>query len=106
MIQKLKNFAEFSVRSQILYYVKLNFRPKLNTETNIYEVSYDQLPVVINPVESKLTSFVSQNPVLNFIVYVSPCSSNPMQILNEDGSFIDSNGFFVPQWGGNNKYQL
>lgn len=100
MLQKLDGFGEFSIRSQILYYVKLNVRPQLNKKTKIYEVTHDQLPLVINTVESKLTSFVSQNPVLNFLVYVSPCSTNPMQILDADGSYIDSNGFFVPQWGG------
>ena len=101
-MEKLAHYAEFTVRSQVLYYVKLNLRPKQNSVTGIYEVPADQLPLVINPVETKLTSFVSPHPALNFVTYVSPCTTHPMQILNKDGTKLESNAFFVPQWGGIN----
>jgi hypothetical protein len=55
MLQKLDSLAEFSVRSQVLYYVKLNVSPKLNSVTGVYEIPFEQLPLVINPVESKLS---------------------------------------------------
>ncbi len=100
LLEKLSPFAEFTVRSQVLYYVKLNLRPRRNPRTGSHDIPADQLPLVINPVETKLTSFVSPNPALNFVTYVSPCPFHPMQILNGDGSRLESNAFFVPQWGG------
>ncbi|ODN04537.1 GPI transamidase component PIG-S [Orchesella cincta] len=100
MVKKLSRFAEFTVRSQVLYYVKLNVMPRLNSRTGIYEIPNEQLPLVINPVESKLSSFVSQNPALNFLTYTAPCDKYPLQILDETGSGLATNAFLVPQWGG------
>jgi len=56
--------------------------------------------LVINPVESRLTSFVSPNPALNFLTYTAPCDISPLQIIEKDGSVLESNAFLVPQWGG------
>lgn len=54
MVQKLSPFATFTVRSQVLYYIKLNLMPRYNGMSGIFEIPNGQLPLVINPVESKL----------------------------------------------------
>lgn len=56
MLEKIKSFADFSVRSQVLYYIKLNVYPQWNQEKKYHEVPYEQLPLVINPVEAKLST--------------------------------------------------
>ncbi|CAG7728608.1 unnamed protein product [Allacma fusca] len=98
--KKLGEFADIKVRSQYLYYVRLNVNPSYDASRGLYQISYDQLPLVINPVEQKLSSFVSQNAALNFLIYGAPCEENPLHLLDIDGEVVSSNSFLVPQWGG------
>lgn len=58
MLKKISAFAEFSVRSQVLSYIRLNVYPKWNADKNYHEIPYEQLPLVINPVESKLSMYI------------------------------------------------
>ena len=53
----MSDWADLSIRSQYLYYVQLNVHPKLNKDNGVHEVAHNQLPLVINPVESKLSKF-------------------------------------------------
>lgn len=63
IVKKLSPFAEFTVRSQILHYIKLNVMPRYNEMSGIWEIPNGQLPLVINPVESKLCKLLDLNRV-------------------------------------------
>ncbi|XP_077996090.1 GPI-anchor transamidase component PIGS-like [Glandiceps talaboti] len=99
-LKQLSEFAEFTVNSQVLYYMQLAVSPVRDENTDRFVLKSDVLPHLINPVEAKLGSHVSTNPTLNFLVYVPTRYHSPLYILNEKGESVNSNAFLSPRWGG------
>ena len=52
--QKLEEFANIVVDSQVLYYTGLAVKPKQSEDKSYHYLSPNQLPRVITPVEAKL----------------------------------------------------
>ncbi|CAL1533662.1 unnamed protein product [Lymnaea stagnalis] len=98
LLDSLKGYTKFSVASQILYFISLGGKPKKGD--NFYYYSEQDLPHVINPLESKLGSHASNNPGLNYVVGVPLKSRSPLYILNNKGERVPSNSFISPRWGG------
>ena len=94
--------------SQVLYYTKIAYRPKLQQEntTSFYYITQSQLSHVINPIEAKLGSQLSSNPTLNFAVYVTERHRTPLYIKKTDNTFSQTNSFLVPRWGAMLLYNI
>ncbi|XP_030041732.1 GPI-anchor transamidase component PIGS [Microcaecilia unicolor] len=100
-LDKLAFVANFSVDSQILYYVILGVTPRYEKSTSSYTLKVNSLPHVINPLEARLGSgAASLYPVLNFLLYVPEHSHSPLYLQNMDGSRVTTNAFHSPRWGG------
>lgn len=98
LLNKLANFTSVSVTSQVLHYVGLVISPTRKGNDSYY--TEQDLPHLINPLESKLGSHASNNADLNFVVYVPTRDSSPLYIQDENGEKVKSNAFLSPRWGG------
>ena len=101
MVEKLQPVFQIDIGSQILYFVKISYRPKISklNGSRIYYVMQDQLSHVINPIEAKLGSQLSSNPTMNFAVYVVEKNRIPLYIKKNDKLLSKTNSFLVPRWG-------
>ncbi|XP_065830779.1 GPI transamidase component PIG-S-like [Oscarella lobularis] len=99
-LNRLDNISTFSIDSQILRYIDLGVTPKYHAENKTYYLSFKDLPHTINTVESRLGTFVSSNPSLEFVVYVPPPSQSPLYIKDKTGQNVASNAYLSPRWGG------
>ncbi|XP_070212014.1 GPI transamidase component PIG-S-like isoform X1 [Littorina saxatilis] len=99
-LDKLANFSDISVASQVLHYVGLVASPKKDSSEKFHFYTEQDLPRMINPLEAKLGSHASNNPTLNFVVYVPGKASSPVYIRDQNGERVASNSFLSPRWGG------
>nr|KAG5714377.1 hypothetical protein BaRGS_018594 [Batillaria attramentaria] len=99
-LNKLENFTTLSVTSQVLHFVGLVTAPKKHSSGGSYYYTEQDLPHLINPLESKLGSHASNNPTLNFVVYVPTRDNSPLYIQDQNGERLSSNAFLSPRWGG------
>ncbi|XP_062511336.1 GPI transamidase component PIG-S-like [Corticium candelabrum] len=100
LLDRLAVIGNFTVASQILRYVSLGVNPKLDSKENLYYLTQHDLPHIINPVESRLGTYVSSNPTLDFLVYVPTQHQSPLHIVDDMGHRVTSNAFLSPRWGG------
>nr|XP_002124261.1 GPI transamidase component PIG-S-like [Ciona intestinalis] len=105
ILEELKPIFHFHISSQVLYSTKLRVRPKIMKNSTTNEVKYhylqgNQLSNIINSIESRLGSHLSTFPTLNFVLYLTDISNNPLYIQKGDGSPSKSNNFLLPRWGG------
>lgn len=96
-LNKLSPVAKFIVKSQWLFATDLGVVPTKISEEYILEEN--KLSQVITPLESKLWSNISPRPVINLVIYFSPCSTL-LYIVDKDKNKINSNAFLSPRWGG------
>eukprot|EP00118_Oscarella_pearsei_P000481 m.5049 g.5049 ORF g.5049 m.5049 type:complete len:538 (+) comp11991_c0_seq1:278-1891(+) len=99
-LQRLSIISDFSVDSQILRYADLGVTPKHHSENKTYYLSFKDLPHSINVVESRLGTYVSSNPTLEFLIYVPRTSHSPLFIQDKTGQTVPNNAFLSPRWGG------
>ncbi|XP_033102241.1 GPI transamidase component PIG-S-like [Anneissia japonica] len=99
-LDKLSEFADFGVESQVLYYSKLAVQPRKSGIDNSYILPYEHLAHVINPIEARLGSHISTNPDLNFIVYLPTKSQSPLYVMDAHDNRSLFNAFLSPRWGG------
>ena len=99
ILKKFSFLGPFKVSSQVLYYVDLGIKPFKSNESFYYTKS--KLPQLINPIESRLASHVTTDPILNFVIYVPPKKHSPLYIRQTKNSEIsNSSSFYSPRWGG------
>lgn len=96
-LEKLSSVATFVVKSQWLYLTDLGVTPTKISDEHVLEEN--QLSHVITPLETKLWSNISPRPVINIVVYFSPCST-PLYIVDKQKNKLQSNAFLSPRWGG------
>ncbi|KAJ7598864.1 phosphatidylinositol-glycan biosynthesis class S protein [Mycena floridula] len=89
----------FTIESQVQYHGPLAFQP-LPTEPDAYGLTQEDLTVFVNSAEWTLSSSVSEDPVLHFLVFVPTASRRPLLILDKQGVPMSSTAFILPQWGG------
>ncbi|KAL4231706.1 hypothetical protein ACF0H5_009282 [Mactra antiquata] len=104
LIEMMRNYTEINVKSQMLYFTKLQTKPKKDS-TGFY-FTMKELPHMINPLEAKLGSPATTNPELNFIVYIPSKDQQPLYLKDEKGNSVKSNSFLSPQWGGIHIYNI
>ncbi|XP_014768254.1 GPI transamidase component PIG-S [Octopus bimaculoides] len=100
LLDKLKDYVDIKVKSQTLFYPGFYIRPHKDYDTGEHFLDLQNLPHMINPLETKLGFQASNNPNLNFIVYVPTRDQSPMYIRNNKGERERSNSFLSPRWGG------
>jgi len=100
IVATFSDFAQLNVKSQFLHYVGLGVLPKRDPVAQCSVLPFDQLPHIINPIEAYLGSHVSNNPNINFIVYIPTRDQSPLKIYDESGKPSTTNALFSPRWGG------
>lgn len=96
LLEKLSPIAKFIVKSQWIFLTDLGISPR--KDSNEFLLEENQLSHVITPLETKLWSNISPRPVINLVIYFSPCST-PIYIIDKDKNKIKSNAFLSPRWG-------
>ncbi|KAJ8311108.1 hypothetical protein KUTeg_011340 [Tegillarca granosa] len=82
LIKQLEQYADFNVKSQVLFFTGLLRRPKKVPDLEEFHYTEKDLPHVINPLEAKLGSHSSNNPTLNFLLYVPSRDQSPLHIVD------------------------
>ncbi|KAI0230825.1 GPI transamidase component PIG-S [Lamellibrachia satsuma] len=100
LLKAMAPYADVTVKSQCVHYTGLGIRPERDNSRNCYKLTYEKLPHVINAIEPYLSSHVSNNPSLNFIVYVPSRDQSPLHITDASDETSSSNAFLSPRWGG------
>ncbi|KAJ7485443.1 phosphatidylinositol-glycan biosynthesis class S protein-domain-containing protein [Mycena latifolia] len=88
----------FTIESQVQFHAPLAFSP-----TSLHDgsgLTPEDLTVFVNSAEWTLSSSVSNDPVLHFILFIPSASRRPLQILDSNGLPSSSDAFLLPQWGG------
>ncbi|KAJ7927484.1 phosphatidylinositol-glycan biosynthesis class S protein-domain-containing protein [Mycena leptocephala] len=88
----------FTIESQVQFHAPLAFSPVSLHDG--YGLTPEDLTVFVNSAEWSLSSSVSNDPVLHFIVFIPSASRRPLQILDPNGLPSSSDAFLLPQWGG------
>ena len=120
MLQRLSLLHNFTIESQVQYYAPLAFEPN-KLEDEGWGLTQEQLSVFVNSAEWTLSSSVSNDPVLHFIIFIPSASRRPLRILSSEGNHfylsifqicnkwltrnfviglpVSSTAFSIPQWG-------
>ncbi|KAI5887108.1 uncharacterized protein SCHCODRAFT_02640756 [Schizophyllum commune H4-8] len=111
-LNDLASLYNFTIESQVQFHAPLAFEPvslRLETDAEGTDAQSDaseareagltpeQLTVFVNSAEWSLSSSVSNDPVLHFLLFVP---KRPLYILNDSGEPSPSRAFLIPQWGG------
>ncbi|KAJ7512620.1 phosphatidylinositol-glycan biosynthesis class S protein-domain-containing protein [Mycena galericulata] len=98
ILNSLSVLHNFTIESQVQFHAPLAFSPLSLPEG--YGLTPEDLTVFVNSAEWSLSSSVSNDPVLHFILFVPSASRRPLQILDSQGLPSSSDAFLLPQWGG------
>ncbi|KAJ3484833.1 hypothetical protein NLI96_g5363 [Meripilus lineatus] len=101
-LEKLSVLHNFTIESQVQLHAPLAFDPTIVTHNNSqsFGLTPEDLTVFVNSAEWTLSSSVSNDPVLHFVVFVPSLLNNPLYILDKKNAVTNSNAFILPQWGG------
>ncbi|KAG8771945.1 GPI transamidase component [Ceratobasidium sp. 428] len=88
----------FTLESQVQFYAPLTTEPAAVQDG--YALDQDQLKIFVNSAEWTLSSSVSNDPVLHFVLFVPSLGRRPLYIQDAHGVISQFNSFLVPQWGG------
>ncbi|KAI0915936.1 hypothetical protein AcW1_009330 [Taiwanofungus camphoratus] len=100
-LDRLSILHNFTIESQIQFHAPLAFEPRTLEIDNMvkFGLIQEDLTVFINSAEWTLSSSVSSDPVLHFVLFLPSWRNRPLHILSDDGVAV-SNAFILPQWGG------
>ncbi|KAB5593867.1 GPI transamidase component PIG-S [Ceratobasidium theobromae] len=87
-LDELNILHNFTIESQVQFYAPLATEPSPNQDG--YALNQEQLKIFVNSAEWSLSSSVSNDPVLHFVLFVPSLARRPLYIQDEQ----------VPQWGG------
>ncbi|KAL1704830.1 phosphatidylinositol-glycan biosynthesis class S protein-domain-containing protein [Schizophyllum commune] len=94
-LNDLANLYNFTIESQVQFHAPLAFEPKVGAKDA--GLTPEQLTVFVNSAEWSLSSSVSNDPVLHFLLFVP---KRRLHILTDSGEPSPSRAFLIPQWGG------
>ncbi|KAJ7266892.1 phosphatidylinositol-glycan biosynthesis class S protein-domain-containing protein [Mycena haematopus] len=104
ILNGLSVLHNFTIESQVQFHAPLAFSP--SSLDHSYCLTPEDLTVFVNSAEWSLSSSVSNDPVLHFIVFIPSASRRPLRILDSNGRLSSSDAFLLPQWGGIVIYNL
>ncbi|CCM04395.1 uncharacterized protein FIBRA_06571 [Fibroporia radiculosa] len=99
-LERLSVLHNFTVESQVQFYAPLAFEPRSVGDGSSHGLTQEDLTVFINSAEWTLSSSVSNDPVLHFVLFIPSSSHSPLCILDSNGTPTSSTAFILPQWGG------
>ena len=101
-LERLNFLGPFHVSSQVLYYTDVGIEPNGFSDGNssYHFYSKSKIPLIINPLESRLNTYTSVDSGLNFIIYVPPTRYTPLYIKTKKTSTKLNTAFHSPRWGG------
>lgn len=101
-LEKIFSVANFTLKSQNLFEVDLIFQAKPNPSGNSgFNVDAGQLPLLINPIEEKISTIVSKDPLYNFLIYFPTAEKQPLKIVSgPENRPVPLNSFVISSWGG------
>ncbi|KAI0355923.1 hypothetical protein OH77DRAFT_1511316 [Trametes cingulata] len=102
LLAKLSDLHNFTIESQVQFHAPLAFQPRpiQHKGQDAHGLTQEDLTVFINSAEWTLSSSVSNDPVIHFVLFVPSSKNNPLHILDYEGSVNPSSAFLLPQWGG------
>ncbi|KAH7923098.1 hypothetical protein BV22DRAFT_1069392 [Leucogyrophana mollusca] len=102
IIVKLSGVHNFTLESQVQFHAPLAFEPRPIgiSDRDTFGLTQEDLTVFINSAEWTLSSSVSNDPVLHFVLFVPSADRKPLHILDGFGHPTNLNAFLLPQWGG------
>ncbi|KAH9852297.1 phosphatidylinositol-glycan biosynthesis class S protein [Lenzites betulinus] len=102
LLEKLSELHNFTIESQVQYHAPLAFEPRAlqHEGKDMHGLTPEDLTVFINSAEWTLSSSVSNDPVIHFVLFIPSAKNSPLHILDHEGSVHPSNAFLLPQWGG------
>ncbi|KAI0828705.1 phosphatidylinositol-glycan biosynthesis class S protein [Trametes gibbosa] len=121
LLEKLSDLHNFTIESQVQFHAPLAFQPRASRhgDEDVHGLSPEDLTVFINSAEWTLSSSVSNDPVIHFVLFIPSAKNSPLHILDNEGLSSNlrrtgihlsnhglsglvhpSNAFLLPQWGG------
>lgn len=102
VLSRLNVLHDFLIESQVQFHAPLAFEPVqiVSENSTLYGLTPEDLTVFVNSAEWTLSSSVSEDPVLHFLLFVPSSSRQPLHILDTQGSPTKHAVFLLPQWGG------
>ncbi|KAH7907289.1 phosphatidylinositol-glycan biosynthesis class S protein-domain-containing protein [Hygrophoropsis aurantiaca] len=102
ILSKFTGVHNFTIESQVQFHAPLAFEPcPINLgDHRTFGLTQEDLTVFINSAEWTLSSSVSNDPVLHFLLFVPSADRKPLHILDHHGHPTNRNAFLLPQWGG------
>ncbi|KAI9065234.1 hypothetical protein FKP32DRAFT_1647900 [Trametes sanguinea] len=102
LLKKLSDLHNFTIESQVQFHAPLAFepRPVQHEGRDVHGLTHEDLTVFINSAEWTLSSSVSNDPVIHFVLFIPSARNSPLHIIDQQGSIHPSNAFLLPQWGG------
>ncbi|KAH0580841.1 hypothetical protein H2248_011999 [Termitomyces sp. 'cryptogamus'] len=97
VLTQLKGLHNFTIESQVQFHAPLAFTPR-TLETG-FGIEPEDLTVFVNSADWTLSSSVSNDPVLHFVIFVPSTSRRPLRILDQNVTVSPSISFLLPQWG-------
>jgi len=98
VLNRLSVLHNFTIESQVQFFAPLAFEP-IVLENGDFGLTQEQLSVFVNSAEWTLSSGVSNDPVLHFVIFVPSASRRPLRMLESSGTPLESTAFAVPHWG-------
>ncbi|KAF3918377.1 hypothetical protein ABW21_db0209503 [Orbilia brochopaga] len=97
LLSALSSISNFTISTQVQYYASISssVTPTFDEELHGWTLKKEDLSSFINSAEWPLAS-ISNDPNLNFILYIPHPSITPLLIP----SALHSDSFLLPQWGG------
>lgn len=96
VLDKLAHFANFTVSTQIQYYLSLVNEPTYDNEKRQYVIPQYDLSTFINHGDWNLITH-DIDPSINFVVFFAASNFAGKPLVVDQSS---TNSFVVPQWGG------
>ncbi|KAI6124410.1 phosphatidylinositol-glycan biosynthesis class S protein-domain-containing protein [Pisolithus croceorrhizus] len=102
VLSQLNVLHDFLIESQVQFHAPLAFEPVqiVSENSTLYGLTPGDLTIFVNSAEWTLSSSVSEDPVLHFLLFVPSSSRQPLHILDTQGSPTKRAVFLLPQWGG------
>ncbi|KYQ89829.1 phosphatidylinositol glycan [Tieghemostelium lacteum] len=97
-INEIKDIANFTIQSKISHYANLLRVPTFDKQTQSFNIPSERLSEYINPNEWRLETTSTNQPTLNFIVYIPDKTLSPLNIIQQKDKIMHS--FLIPQYGG------
>ncbi|KAF7986318.1 hypothetical protein HWV62_35286 [Athelia sp. TMB] len=104
-LASLSTLHNFTIESQVQFHAPLAFTPSTLPSLSedapaAYGLTREDLTVFVNSAEWTLSSSATNDPVLNFVLFVPAAGRRPLWIVDGEGHPSPSTAFLLPQWGG------